>query len=111
LTSTGEELTLFAFPYLSSGAPVQSEVKWLNPLQLFGNHYLCNFVPNDNVENFLTYENDKEMEFKCDNAINFCIKCKERIDNCNFYKKMIKLVLGGCKLDTLKILKIYKKMH
>ena len=59
----GEGLTLFACPYLSSRAPVQSEAKKLNPLQLFGNHYLCNFVSNVNVENFLTYENDKEMEF------------------------------------------------
>ena len=79
----------------------------LNPLQIYCNHYLCNFIHNVNVvnvENFLTYENSEEIEFKYQKAINFCKKFDEGIDESNFYQKMINFTLKKHELDALKIL-------
>lgn len=76
----------------------------LNPLQIYCNHYLCNFIYKADVENCLTYENNEEIEFKYDKAINYCKRCDEGIDESNFYQKMINFTLRKHELDALKIL-------
>ena len=76
----------------------------LKPIQIYCNHYLCNFIYNINVENCLNYENNEEIEFKYDKAINFCKKYDDGIDESNFYQKMINFTLRKHELDALKIL-------
>ena len=76
----------------------------LKPLEIYCNHYICNFISNVNVENFLTYENNEGIQFKHDNAINFCKKCDDGIDESIFYQKMINFTLRKHELDALKII-------
>ena len=76
----------------------------LTPLEIYCNHYICNFVSSANSENTLTYENNEGIQFKNENAINFCKKCDNGIDESIFYQKMINFILRKHELDALKII-------
>ena len=74
------------------------------PLEIYCNHYICNFVSNVNSEHFLTYDKSEGVEFKYDKAINFCKKIDPEIDGINLFKKMIHFKLKKHELDALKII-------
>ena len=76
----------------------------LSPLEIYCNHYICNFISNINSENFLTYENSEGVQFKHENALNFCKSIDSSIDESNFFQKMINFSLKKHELDAIKII-------
>ena len=76
----------------------------LNPLEIYCNHYICNFISNVNSENFLTYNNTEGVLFNYENALNYCKSCDFSVDESNFFQKMINFTLRKCELDAMKII-------
>ena len=76
----------------------------LSPLEIYCNHYICNFISNIDSENYLTYQNIEGLLFNRDNAINFCKNCNANVDESNLYLKMINFSLKKYELDALKII-------
>ena len=76
----------------------------LSPLEIYCNHYICNFIANENSEKFLTYDNSEGVQFKYENALNFCKNYSSEVDESNLYLKMINFTLKKYELDALKII-------
>ena len=76
----------------------------LSILDIYCNHYICDFVSNENIESFLTYDNSEGIQFKYENALKFCKACSPDVDESNFYLKMINFDIKKYELDALKII-------
>ena len=76
----------------------------LSPLEIFCNHYICNFISNENSENFLTYDNSEGIQFKRENALKFCKNYDPSVDESNLYQKMINFTLKKYELEALKMI-------
>jgi len=76
----------------------------LSILDIYCNHYICDFVSNDNIESFLTYDNSDGIQFKYENALKFCKACDPGVDESNFYLKMINFDIKKYELEALKII-------
>ena len=74
-----------------------------SPLDIFCNHYICNFVSNKTSESFLTYNNTEGVEFKFDNGYNYIKLFDEMMEKGNLFKKMIQFTLAKPELDACKI--------
>ena len=75
-----------------------------NPLDIFCNHYICNFVSNKTSESFLTYNNTEGVEFKFDNGFNYIKLFDPMMEKGNLFKKMIQFTLAKPELDACKMI-------
>ncbi len=75
-----------------------------SPLDIFCNHYICNFVSNKTSESFLTYNNTEGVEFKFDNGFNYIKLFDPMAEKGNMFKKMIHFTLTKPELDACKII-------
>ena len=73
-------------------------------LEIYCNHYICNFISNVPSENFLTYDNSEGVQFKYENALNYCKNFSHEVDESNFYLKMVNFNIKKHELNALKII-------
>ena len=76
----------------------------LSTFDIYCNHYICNFVSNQTLENYLTYDNSEGVQFKYENALKFCKNYSAEVDESNFYLKMMNFTIKKHELNALKII-------
>ena len=73
-------------------------------MNIYCNNYICNFISNKEIEDFLICGKTEGVEFKKDKAIAFCKNIAPEIDESNFFLKMMYFTLSKPELDALKII-------
>ena len=75
-----------------------------SPIDIYCNHYICNFISNSTSENFLIYKNTEGVDFKFENGFKYFKLYDPIIERGNLFKKMIKFTLTKPELDACKII-------